>query len=58
MQDTELLLTVCSLGLDYSLVKDVVVSYLIANKVHNPGMVRAALEEFKVDGLFFRGGEL
>ena len=58
MQDTESLLAVCALGIDYSLVKDVVVSYLIANKVHNPGMVTAALKEFKVDGLFFSKGEV
>lgn len=58
MQDTEALFTVCGLSTDYSLVKDVIVSYLIANKVHNPDMIRAALEEFKVDGLFFREGDL
>ena len=58
MQDTEALLGTCGLSFDYALVKDVTVSYLIANKVHNADMVRAALEEFKVDGLFFRGGTL
>ena len=58
MQDTEALLGVCALSFDFAQVKDVTVSYLIANRVHNADMVRAALEEFKVDGLFFRGGEL
>ncbi|MCI5975205.1 MAG: hypothetical protein SPH68_08210 [Candidatus Borkfalkiaceae bacterium] len=58
MQDTEALLTVCGLSFDYALVKDVTVSYLIVNRVHNEEMARAALEEFKVDGLFFRGGGL
>lgn len=53
MQDTEALMGVCGLNFDYSIVKDVVVSYLLVNKVHNAEMIDAALNEYAVDGLFF-----
>lgn len=56
-QDTEALMKSCEFAFDYALVKDVVVSYLIANKVHNMPMIEAALEEYGVDGLFFRKAE-
>lgn len=38
---------------DYAVVKDVVISYLLVNKVHNAEMIDAAMEEYAVDGLFF-----
>ena len=40
--------------LDFTEVKDVVVSYLLAQKVFNPVMVEAALEEYKVNNLFLK----
>lgn len=56
-QDTGVLMQTCGFVYDYAVVKDVVVSYLIANKVLNPAMIRAAFDEYKVDGLFFREAE-
>ena len=40
--------------LDFTEVKDVVVSYLLAQKVLNPLMVEAALDEYKVRNLFLK----
>ena len=40
--------------LDFTEVKDVVVSYLLAQKVFNPLMVEAALDEYKVRNLFLK----
>ena len=56
-QDTDVLMQTCGFVYDYAVVKDVVVSYLIANKVLNPAMIQAAFDEYKVDGLFFRKAE-
>lgn len=53
MEDTEALMAVCNVSFDYAIVKDVVVSYLLVNRVHNAEMIDAALEEYGVDGLFF-----
>lgn len=53
MEDTETLMAVCNVSFDYAIVKDVVVSYLLVNRVHNAEMIDAALEEYAVDGLFF-----
>ncbi|MBP3433689.1 MAG: hypothetical protein J6K50_00310 [Clostridia bacterium] len=49
------LLGVCGYGLDYSIVKDVVVSYLLEQKVFNRGMIDAAFAEYKVENLFLKG---
>ena len=46
-------MAVCNVSFDYAIVKDVVVSYLLVNRVHNAEMIDAALEEYGVDGLFF-----
>lgn len=40
--------------LDFTEVKDVVVAYLLMQKVYNPVMVEAALKEYKVDNLFLK----
>ncbi len=53
-EDTELLLAVCDYELDYTLVKDVVIAYLLTSKVYNADMVQAALTEYKVDNLFIK----
>ena len=53
VQDTEALMGICGMRFDYAVVKDVVMSYLLVNKVHNAEMIDAAMEEYAVDGLFF-----
>ena len=52
MGDTENLLLVCGYEFDYTLVKDVVISYLLTQKVFNRPMIDAALAEYKVENLF------
>lgn len=51
------LLNRCDLFLDYTEVKDTVIAYLLSRNIHNPEMVRAALEEYKVGNLFFPKAE-
>ena len=53
-QDTQALLSLCDYFFDYTIVKDVVVGYLLSRKVYNPAMLQAALEEYKVSNLFFK----
>lgn len=48
------LLSVCGFEFDYALVKDTVVSYLLAKSIFNAEMVKAALEEYKVKNLFIK----
>ncbi len=52
--DTVFLLECCGYVLDYSIVKDVVIAYLLTSKVYNSDMVEAALAEYKVDNLFIK----
>lgn len=52
--DTQALLSLCDYFFDETVVKDVVVSYLLSHKIYNPAMVQAALEEYKVANLFFK----
>lgn len=54
MDDVRLLLAVCEYTLDYAIEKDVVVSYLIEQKVFNRDMVDAALAEYNVGNLFIK----
>lgn len=54
MEDAGNLLAVCGYDWDYAEIKDVVVSYLLNNKVFNSEMVRAALEEYSVQNLFIK----
>lgn len=54
MEDTENLLFVCGYEFDYTIVKDVVISYLLTQKVFNRAMIDAALEEYKVENLFLK----
>lgn len=53
-EDVQALLLLCEYTLDYTYVKDVVVSYLIKEKVFNPTMVERALQEYKVTNLFLK----
>lgn len=54
MEDTENLLLVCGYEFDYTIVKDVVISYLLTQKVFNRSMIDAALCEYKVENLFLK----
>ena len=51
-EDAQELLAICGETFDFTEVKDVVLSYLLRNKVYNPAMVEAALREYKIDNLF------
>ena len=53
-EDAETLLGLCGYDLDYAIVKDVVVAYLLHNKVYNRPMIDAALQEYKVSNLFLK----
>lgn len=53
-QQTEMLLTLCEYGFDYTVVKDVVAAYLLSHKIYNYDMVKAAFDEYKVANLYFK----
>lgn len=53
LEDTKNLLAVCGYELDFAIVKDVVIAYLLTQKVYNALMIEAALAEYKVTNLFF-----
>ena len=53
-EDTETLLGICGYEFDFAIVKDVVVAYLLQNKVYNRPMIDAALQEYKVSNLFLK----
>ena len=53
-EDTEKMLLLCEQVFDYTLVKDVVLSYLLINRVYSPAMVERALDEYKVGNLFIK----
>ena len=52
--DTNALMTACGNGFNLADVKDVVISYLLQQKVYNRGMIDAALAEYKVTNLFIK----
>ena len=54
LEDTENLLLVCGYEFDYTIVKDVVIAYLLSQKVYNRLMIDAALAEYKVENLFLQ----
>lgn len=54
MEDAENLLLACGYEFDYRIVKDVVISYLLTQKVFNRAMIDAALAEYKVENLFLK----
>ena len=54
LDDTVTLLNQCGYVLDYEIIKDVVIAYLLGNKVYNRPMVDAALAEYKVSNLFLK----
>ena len=54
IDDTRNLLLVCDYELDPAIVKDVVLTYLIEQKVFNESMIARALDEYKVSNLFLK----
>lgn len=52
--DVSALLSLCGYEFDYTVVKDVVMSYIFTNKVFNPAMLERALNEYKVTNLFLK----
>ena len=54
LDDLTELMSVCKFSFDATLVKDVVLSYLISRGVYNSEMVKAALAEYKIEGLFLK----
>lgn len=54
LEDTITLLEHYAYELDYAVVKDVVIAYLLTSKVYNPAMIGAALAEYKVTNLFIK----
>lgn len=53
-EDLKDLMEVCEFSFDFTLPKDVVVAYLITRSVHNPLMIKAAFEEYKIGNLFIK----
>ncbi len=51
---TNILLRLCDMELDMAQEKDVVISYLLHNKVYNRGMIDAALGEYNIRNLFMK----
>lgn len=52
--DTTALLSLCGFEFDYTIVKDVIICYLLQEKVYNAEMRAQALEEYKVGNLFLK----
>ena len=52
--DTAYLMGLCGYEFNDANVKDIVVSYLLRQKVYNLGMINAALAEYKVTNLFLK----
>ena len=52
--DTVYLLAVCGLEFDYTIEREVVVSYLLKQKIFNSEMIKAAFEEYNVENLFIK----
>ena len=52
--DTTRLMALCGYEFDDADIKDVVISYLLRQKVYNRGMIDAALAEYKVSNLFLK----
>ena len=52
--DTEALMVVCGVDWDYTLQRDIVVQYLLRQRVFNADMVFAALDEYKIKYLYLK----
>ena len=51
-EDTKGLLAMLGMEFDYTLEREVVVSYLLKQKVFNQEMIKAAFDEYNVSNLF------
>ncbi len=54
LDDTEALMTVCDMEWDDTMQRDIVVKYLLQQRVFNADMVWAALDEYKVKYLYLK----
>ena len=54
IEETELLLALCGYGFDFTFANDVVVRYLIEQRVFNSTMQTRAFEEYKIRNLFLK----
>ncbi len=54
LEDLTALLTLCGAAFDFTQPKDVVLSYLLTNKVYNVEMAQAALNAYNVENLFIK----
>lgn len=52
--DTVYLLAFCGFEFDYTAEREVVISYLIKQKIYNSEMIKAAFEEYNVENLFIK----
>lgn len=52
--DTEVLLTLAGVEWNFAVVKDVILCYLLQQKVYNAPMIERALTEYKVSNLFLK----
>ena len=52
--DTVYLLAMCGLEFDYTIEREVVISYLLKQKIFNSEMIKAAFEEYNVENLFIK----
>ena len=52
--DTVYLLAMCGLEFDYTIEREVVISYLLKQKIFNSEMIKAAFEEYNVETLFIK----
>ena len=53
-EDMHDLLAVSGYEMDFTVEKDVVISYIVHNKIFNIEMMKAALDEYKIDNLFIK----
>ena len=54
LEETEWLLASVGYEWDYTIEKDVVITYLLHAKVYNAHMIRVALAEYKIGNLYFK----
>ena len=52
--DTQALLALAGFEWDFAVVKDVILCYLLQQKVYNASMIERALTEYKVSNLFLK----
>ena len=57
MADTEALMSVCQMDWDAAQPRDIVVHYLLQQRIFNADMVSAALKEYKVQYLYLKQAE-